>query len=168
MKRNRIMNEEDRLAHLSHLDRREAQAPLVASLIRAFCEAFGEEEALAVASEVIRDDAVRSGRSLAEAAGGDSLESLRWVVEEVWGKDGTMEVENVRMSEGTLTFDVTKCGYAEMYKRLGLEEYGSLMSCSRDFPFQDGFNPAIRLRRTTTLMEGGDRCDFRYVVEKKG
>jgi hypothetical protein len=60
---------------------------------------------------------------------------------------------------------VTKCGYAEMYRRLGLEDLGKLMSCSRDFPRQDGFNPAIRLKRKTTIMEGGERCDFRYVAK---
>jgi len=159
--------ENERLAHISHLDRREVQAPLVASLIRAFCEAFGTEEALAVAREVIRKDAVRSGRSLAEEVGGNSLEDLLKLVTNVWAEDGIMEVEDIRLDEGTLSFDVTRCGYAEMYRRLGLEELGTLMSCSRDFPFQNGFNPAIRLKRTTTIMEGGERCDFRYVVERE-
>ena len=159
------MSENEGWAHISHLDRREVQAPLVASMINAFCEAFGTEEALAVAQKVIREDAVRSGRALAREAGGNSLQDLMKVVENVWGEDGTMELENVRLDDGTLSFDVTKCGYAEMYKRLGLEELGSLMSCYRDFPFQDGFNPAIRLSRTTTIMEGGDRCDFQYAVK---
>jgi hypothetical protein len=159
--------DEERLAHISHLDRREVQAPLVASLIRAFCEAFGTDATLAVAQEVIREDAVRSGRSLAEKMEGNSLEDLLKVVEDIWAEDGTMEIENIRMDEGTLSFDVTRCGYAEMYKRLDLEELGTLMSCSRDVPFQDGFNPAIRLERSTTIMGGSDRCDFRYVVKRE-
>ena len=157
--------EEERLAHISHLDRREVQAPLVASLIKAFCEAFGTDETLAVAQEVIREDAVRSGRSLAEKSVGNSVEDLLKVVEDVWAEDGTMEIENIRMDERTLSFDVTRCGYAEMYKGLGLEKLGTLLSCSRDVPFQDGFNSAIRLKRTTTIMEGGERCDFRYVMK---
>jgi len=156
--------ENSRPAPISHLVRREAQAPLVSALIEAFGDAFGKEEAEAVAREVIREDAIASGRELAARYGGSSLDILRKVVEEVWAEDGTMEVRDVRLTERTLEFDVTRCGYAEMYKKLGLQELGSLLSCSRDFPFQDGFNPDIRLERSRTVMEGADCCDFRYVL----
>ena len=155
-------------ATISHLARREAQAPLVSSLIDAYAKRFGKEEALEVAREVIRADAARSGRELAERFGGSSLETLLDVVREVWAEDGTMEVADVRLSDRALAFDVTRCGYAAMYRRLGLQELGGLMSCDRDFPFQDGFNPDIRLTRTKTIMEGADCCDFRYVMKDRG
>jgi hypothetical protein len=148
--------------NLSHLSRREAQAPLASALIRGFAEAMGEDEARAVAEDVIREDAVRSGRSLAEAYADNSLETLLRIVREVWAADGTMEIANVELTEERLDFDVTVCGYANMYARLGLQEHGCMLSCDRDFVFMEGFNPSVELRRTQTIMEGGDHCDFRY------
>ncbi|MBT8397277.1 MAG: L-2-amino-thiazoline-4-carboxylic acid hydrolase [Gemmatimonadetes bacterium] len=147
---------------LSHLSCREAQAPLVSALIKGFSRARGEEEALTIARDVIWEDAIRSGRSLAEVYSGTSLEALLQVVQEVWAVDGTMEITNVELTRETLCFDVTACEYAEMYERLGLRKMGCLLSCDRDFPFMEGFNPDIQLQRTQTIMEGADHCDFRY------
>jgi hypothetical protein len=147
---------------ISHLSCREAQAPLVAALIQGFAQAVGEAEALEVAAEVIRRDATRAGQALAEGYSGNSLATLLRIVEEVWANDGTMEIANVELTEETLSFDVTACGYAEMYDRLGLRELGCLLSCDRDFPFMEGFNPEIELQRTQTIMGGAGHCDFRY------
>jgi len=123
---------------------------------------MGEQEALAVAEEVIREDAIRSGRSLAEAYSDNSLATLHRIVEEVSAAEGTMEISNVDLGPDHLHFDVTVCGYAETYERLGIREQGCLLSCQRDFPFMVGFNPEIELRRTQTIMEGASHCDFRY------
>ncbi len=158
------MTMHERREAISHLMCREVQAPLVSALIRGYARRMGEEDALAVAREVIREDAVRSGAALADEYGGGCLENLQKVVEEVWAEDGTMEITNIDLSEGGLCFDVTRCGYAEMYRRLGLQELGSILSCDRDFPFMDGFNPDISLERTQTIMEGAESCDFRYRV----
>jgi hypothetical protein len=49
-----------------------------------------------------------------------------------------------------------------MYRRLGLEELGPILSCGRDGAMIDGFNPQIDFERTQTLMEGASHCDFRY------
>jgi hypothetical protein len=53
-----------------------------------------------------------------------------------------------------------------MYEEMGIKELGFILSCSRDFPFMEGFNPEIELRRTKTIMEGAECCDFRY--KKRG
>jgi hypothetical protein len=49
-----------------------------------------------------------------------------------------------------------------MYRALGLAELGSSLSCQRDFSLIEGFNPAIQLTRTQTIMEGAPFCDFRF------
>ena len=127
----------------THLNRREIQAPLVGALIDGFAERFGAEEAHAVAREVIDRDAAEAGRALAEAYGGNSLAVLRRIIEELWAADDTMTLENVAQDKDCLRFDVTRCGYADMYERLGLKELGCLLSCRRDFAFMDGFNPNL-------------------------
>ena len=60
---------------------------------------------------------------------------------------------------------MTRCGYADFYKELGLPELGYLFSCNRDFAMAEGFSRDIRLERTQTIMEGASHCDFRFVRE---
>ncbi len=151
---------------ISHILCREIQAPLVSALIKGYADEIGEEKAHAIARMVITEDAIDSGRNLAQKFSGNSLKELRRVIEEVWAKDNTMEISNLLEDKNSLNFDVTHCGYAEMYKRLGISELGELLSCSRDFVFMEGFNPDIKLTRTKTIMEGADICDFRYDKKK--
>ena len=61
-----------------------------------------------------------------------------------------------------LCFDVTRCDYAALYKKLGFEDIGTAFSCSRDPAFIKGFDDSFEFIRTKTLMEGGDCCDFCY------
>ncbi len=151
---------------VSHLLCREIQAPLVAALIKGFAGEIGEERAYGIAAKVIAQDAIESGKALAQKFSGNSLEELRRLIDEVWAEDGTMQIEHRDFDENSLNFDVTLCGYAEMYKRLGIAVLGVLLSCNRDFVFMEGFNPEIKLTRTKTIMEGADCCDFRYTKKK--
>jgi hypothetical protein len=62
--------------------------------------------------------------------------------------------------------NTTRCRYAEMYRELGMPKLGFTLSCARDFALVEGFNPRIELRRTQTIMEGADHCDFRFTLQK--
>jgi hypothetical protein len=65
-------------------------------------------------------------------------------------------------NEHILNFDVTKCRYAELYRSLGIEELGSILSCGRDATFIEGFNGEIALERKHTILQGSSACDFRF------
>ncbi|MFC1492775.1 L-2-amino-thiazoline-4-carboxylic acid hydrolase [candidate division KSB1 bacterium] len=147
---------------ISHLQRREIQAPLVSALLKGFADEFGSEKTFALAKEIICKDAAQSGKELSEKYFGNSFNELLKIVKEVWAEDGIMQIENVRLSKNSLSFDVIRCGYSELYEKLGIKELGTLLSCCRDFAFQDGFNPDIELVRTKTIMDGDDICDFCY------
>lgn len=49
-----------------------------------------------------------------------------------------------------------------MYHGMGLGEIGDVLSCQRDGTFCQGYDPRIVMERTTTIMSGAKRCDFRY------
>ncbi len=157
------MNREDEMVAVSHLQIRRIQAPLVSALIKGFAAEIGEEKAFKITQKVVNEDAILSGKTLANEFSGNSLKTMLKIVQEVWAKDGIMEIENIHLDENMLSFDVTRCGYADMYKELGIQELGTLMSCSRDFAFMDGFNPVIELKRTKTIMNGDPICNFCYV-----
>ena len=140
--------------------RRETEARLLAPLIDALAEAFGREAVLEVVRGVIVDLARAQGESLA-AEYGDTpsafLETLKF-----WTKGGALEIEVLEHGEETLAFNVTRCRYAEMYRALGIEDLGAVLSCNRDEAMIKGFNPAARLIRSQTIMGGASHCPFRY------
>jgi hypothetical protein len=82
---------------------------------------------------------------------------------ERWTANDALRLTVHEMDETALSFDVTRCRYAEMYRALGIEELGAILSCNRDGALIEGFNPDVTLRRTQTLMGGATHCDFRYV-----
>ena len=150
---------------ITHLKRREVQAPIVSSLINAFADKIGYNEAIEITKEVVREDAILSGKTLAEEYSGNSIAELSKIVKEVWAEDDAFEIKIIKETDKELFFDISYCGYAQIYEKLGVKKLGCILSCIRDFYFLEGFNPKITLKRTKTIMEGADCCNFRYVEE---
>jgi fumarate reductase iron-sulfur subunit len=146
--------------------RREIEALIAAPLIRAYMEEFGQERALEVARKVVKSLALESGKMMSAFAGGTSLEHLAKVTP-LFSMGGALEIDMVDATPSRIAINVTRCRYAEMYKEHGLDEFGYLLSCGRDFALMEGFNPKIKFGRTQTIMEGADFCDFRFTVEEE-
>jgi hypothetical protein len=143
------------------LQQREIEANVIAPLVRAFAAEVGEERARALLAGVVRDLGRQSGCAAAEVVGGNDLPHLKQVVER-WRDGGALELDVLRDDDEAFEFNVTRCRYAEMYRRLGLADLGPILSCSRDGTMIEGFNPGIAFERTQTLMDGATHCDFRY------
>ena len=150
---------------VSILVRREIEALIAAPLIQAFAEEFGEEKTTEIAGKVIKGLAKESGEMMAALSGGNQLSDLSKGMA-LFSAGGALETENLQSTETKISFDVTRCKYAEMYKQYGLEKFGNLLSCGRDGALMEGFNPDIKFIRSKTLMEGDNCCDFCYTTEK--
>jgi hypothetical protein len=148
---------------ISHLRLRGIQAPIAVCLIKEFANSVGFEKALEIATAAIQSDAMVAGKAMAEKLGSNTLKDMARLVREVWSKDDAMNVKFLEETDRNLSFNVTRCGYAELYQNMGILEFGYRLSCCRDEPFIQGFNPQIRLLRTQTIMQGAPYCDFRYV-----
>ena len=148
------------------LQQREIEAGVIAPLVRAFAAEVGEDRAREILAGVIRELARQAGCAAAAAVGGTDLPHLKQAIEALKA-GGALEFDVIRDDGEAFEFNVTRCRYAEMYRRLGLAEFGPILSCGRDGAMIEGFNPAIDFRRTQTLMEGAAYCDFRY-QEKAG
>jgi hypothetical protein len=148
------------------LEQREIEARIVGPIFRAFAEEIGEARAREILTGVIRELARSSGEQTARHAGGGELTRLGGVIE-TWKRGGSLELDVLHEEKDRLDFNVTRCRFAEMYRRLGLEDLGAILSCDRDGAMVEGFNPAIHFERTQTLMEGASHCDFRYRAEPK-
>lgn len=80
---------------------------------------------------------------------------------------GALEMEEIDHSQDAYAFNITRCGYAEFYKKMGVPELGFLLSCSRDFALTEGMSPDLQLTRTQTIMQGAGHCDFRFRLKSK-
>jgi hypothetical protein len=147
--------------HLSLLHRRDIEAKIVGPLILGFIEAMGREAALEVVGRVIVGLAREGGADLATRLGDDSLEAFAGALD-LWREGGALEIDLLEQGPERLSFNVTRCRYAELYRALGLADLGGSLSCARDFALVEGFNPDITLERTQTIMEGAAYCDFRF------
>jgi hypothetical protein len=146
---------------LTLLERRQIEAQIVGPIVRALIAEIGTDRALALLRGVITELARHSGRELARSLGEASLTAFAQTLDR-WCEGGALEIELLEQSECRLAFNVTRCRYAEMYHALDLADLGSTLSCQRDFALIEGFNPAVRLTRTQTIMQGASYCDFRF------
>ncbi len=151
---------------LGVLTRREVEARILAPVIDALGEEFGREEVVKVVRDTIIRIAQEQGDDLAQTMGGNNsqsfLDSLQY-----WTKDEALSIDVLEHTDQKLSFNVTRCRYAELYKSLGIPELGAVLSCNRDFALIDGFNKAASLTRTQTIMEGASHCNFRYTFPDK-
>ena len=148
------------------LARREVEARILAPIIEALGGHFGRDEVIAIVRETIIRIAQEQGAALAETMTGNSsahfLDSLQY-----WTKENSLEIDVLENSQQKLSFNVTRCRYAEMYRALGIPELGAVFSCNRDFALIDGFNGDASLTRTQTIMQGAPYCNFRYTFPDK-
>jgi hypothetical protein len=148
-------------ASLPLLQRREIEAKIVGPLVRAMIAEVGRERAIALVRTVITELAHQGGADLARALGDSSLEAFACSLDR-WKEGGALEIEMLEQGPTRLSFSVTRCRFAEMYRALGLADLGFSLSCERDFALIEGFNPDLKLTRTQTIMEGAPFCDFRF------
>lgn len=153
------------LNQIGVLQRREIEARILAPVLEALGQAFGKEAVLNIARRTIEDIARNQGRELAEQLGSEDLTAFAQGIEP-WSQNGALELRILDQSPSQLDFDVTRCKYADLYCQLGIPELGAILSCSRDAAFIEGFNSAIRLERTQTLLGGATHCDFRFSAVK--
>jgi len=70
------------------------------------------------------------------------------------------EMRDVDAGAGVVAFDVVRCPVAEAFRRRGQVELCKASWCDLDYPLARDWG--ARLERSTTLVEGAERCDFRW------
>lgn len=143
------------------LDRRRIEAELLAPVARRLAGALGAERATALLSAAIAELAEAQGRALRAELGGGGVEG----VARLWDRlaaGGALELEVEERSAEAFRFRVTRCRYAEAYRAAGLADLGLVLSCGRDRPLLDGFDPELELVAAGNLLRGDASCCFTY------
>ena len=162
----KTMPADDLNAKIGVLTRREVEARILTPVIDALGESFGRDEVLSVVQSTIVKIAREQGADLSNLMGNNSLHHFFETLQ-FWTRDDALKIEVIEASEDVLSFNVTRCRYAELYDTLGIRDIGTIFSCARDFALIEGFNRDVTLTRTQTMMEGAPFCDFRYRLNKK-
>jgi L-2-amino-thiazoline-4-carboxylic acid hydrolase len=152
------------LTGVNMLVRREIEAGIAGPLIKGFIKAMGRKKALTIVEQVIEDLGRQGGQELARIMGGNSMAHFI-KGNELWTRDGSLEMEIMEQTETTFSLNITSCRYADNYKDAGIADLGLELSCKRDFTMAEGFNPKMKLTRTQTIMEGAPYCDFCFRLE---
>lgn len=153
---------------LSMLEKRRIEAAILKCVFDVLVERHGRKEAEAVIGKAVSDSAIRQGEEFrAKEAGEPDLEDFAALLP-LWQAEDALQIDILEKSPEKLDFNVTRCRYSEMYKEMDLGDIGHLLSCNRDGDFCVGYNPAMKLTRTQTIMKGAGHCDFRYRLEDDG
>jgi len=152
-------------AKIGVLTRREVEARILSPVIEALGQSFGRDQVLSEVQSTIIKIAREQGADLSKLMENNTLQDFYETLK-FWTRDNALEIEVIEESEEVLSFNVTRCRYAELYDSLGLREIGTIFSCARDFALIEGFNPDVSLTRTQTIMEGAPFCDFRYRLDR--
>ena len=147
------------------LERRKIEAALAVPIIQGYIQKMGHDKALSVAMDSMGKLSTGYGHSAARELGSNRLQDLVKIMKS-WATGGMLEEEILEETETTYFFNVTRCRYAEAYEAMGVREFGYCLSCCRDQPFIEGFNPDIKFKRTKTIMEGDPHCDFRLSLDR--
>lgn len=160
------MTEDDPMKSPIYAQRR-VEAKMLAHVHATLTASHGREVADATIRDAVRAASIEQAQEMAKegrAAGAPPSMANFQKLYELWARGGALEVEVLRADERAFDFDVTRCRYAEMYREMGLGRIGHLLSCQRDGTFCEGYDPSIRMTRAQTIMQGADRCTFRYRV----
>ncbi|MEM1198736.1 MAG: L-2-amino-thiazoline-4-carboxylic acid hydrolase [Pseudomonadota bacterium] len=144
------------------LEQRRIEANIIKPIYEEMVTQLGADRASDILGTAIKKNAIAQGKAYAEAAR-DEIDLLSFhALLPQWKADGALETDILEESPDTVSYNVTRCRYAEMYKEMGLAEIGHLLSCGRDGTFCTGYDERITLERTHTIMQGASHCDFRY------
>ena len=142
------------------LMRRETEVRILIPFLQDLYKEFSKEKILNVLEKTIKEIAKTQGEELSKEYGKNVdafLDTLKF-----WTKDDALEIDVLEKSDSKLSFNVTRCKYAEMYSALGTSDLGAVLSCNRDAALIEGFNPKASLDRKETIMSGDKCCTFRY------
>ena len=125
------------------------------------------EKALELVRASLDRAAYKAGKGFADQVAEANLHHFSTILD-YWRGTGVLDIEDVDLSSNRLTFRITRCGYVEKYREMGLpEELVRTLSCCRDEPFARGYSPFLRMEREETIGGGYAACGFVFLWEEE-
>ncbi len=153
---------------LAMLERRRIEAGILKHVYDTLKASHGIDVAKRTVGQSVRASAMEQAGQMAADVGGKTSMQTFIDRQELWTRGGALVTEVKEKSDTRYRYNVTRCRYAEMYRDMGLGEFGHLLSCQRDGTFCEGYDQRLTLKRTQTIMQGASHCDFDYTFDVNG
>jgi hypothetical protein len=148
------------------LDELTLQARVLVPILAELRKEIGNERAIGIVGTAFRRHYRKEWAAKAATVEGSPLEKFKAVLAMMRPRlNGLLDVEILKNDEAERIIKVTRCEFAELFKRLGEPELGKLMACELDFDLAEIAGESLEFRRTCTLMEGADHCDGHYLFK---
>jgi len=151
---------------LPMLERRRIEAQILGHVHETLKSSHGVEVAQQTVADAVKASSIEQANAMAAAVNGNTSMQTFIDRQSQWTVGGALEIEVLEQSDEAYRFDVKRCRYSEMYREIGFEEIGHLLSCQRDGTFCEGYDARLKLTRTQTIMQGATHCDFSYRLEE--
>ncbi len=147
--------------HLPYLDRVKIQTEILLPLFRRMRDELGNERACELLRGAVHEYSTTLGEELAQSNEHAPLEKIRGMIP-IFAADNAVAVDALADTDDELTFNVTKCKYAEYFHDLGEPEFGAILTCEIDPPLTKAIGAGLTLERTQTRMSNAGHCDFSW------
>jgi hypothetical protein len=112
---------------------------------------------------------LEQGREVASGLPSNDFAAFKALVRQLFATPvyrGALVSEFVEDSDSALEVRINECLWAKTFRDAGATDLGYAGMCLTDYGFPRGFNPRIRLVRTSCLMRGDDYCNHRWVLKE--
>jgi hypothetical protein len=129
-------------------------------------QAVGKQSAQKIMSDWAEKKSIRDMDTTIKNLGYaiDSFDDVKRLLRE-WVHELDEQNETVEVTDETADHflcSASECIHARVFNDLGYPELGYILHCKQDYASTPHIHPSVGFRRTKTLMQGDECCDFDY------
>ena len=146
------------MSKISEMDAVKIQARAMIPVVKALEAELGKEKAHAIVGEAIAESYAKFMITRIPDRNthpGETDQSFEYDVDS----------EVVEHTDESYFVNMTRCAYADYFRKIGEPEIGALLTCGMDFAVEKKLRPNWEFRRTQTLMQGAPYCDFGWKLK---
>jgi hypothetical protein len=129
-------------------------------------EEMGRERVIEILKDFQSSRNAGQARNVTQRLGANDFETFkRFYDPSIPALNRIVTLEIVEDTETVYEWRITECINTEPYLRANAPDLGYAAACFGDYAFAESFNPAIKLTREKTIMEGHAYCNHRYTWE---
>ena len=152
--------------NISLLDEARLQADVLIPILNSLRKKIGAENSDWLVFGALRNKLQTYYQELSVRTDGNPKEKWTAMSSAMFTKIGSdIDIEWINTELESLTFNVKRCRYAELFREKGEPELGAVLMCELDNHIAQAAGPEIELVRRKTLMHGDTQCEFHYRIK---
>lgn len=129
-------------------------------------EQMGRDRIIEILKDFQSQRNARQARRATDRLGSDDFGAFkRFYNPSIPALNRVVTMEIVENTDTVYEWRITECINTEPYLRANAADLGYAAACFGDYAFAENFNPAIKLTRDKTIMQGHPYCNHRYTWE---